>query len=336
MEDKKAELYTYDAPWTIYALAWCQRKDKPFRLSIGSFIEEYTNKIQIVELDADAGKLVRRHTVDHPYPTTKILWMPQAEGPQPDLFATTGDYLRIWKVADDGKTVGMECVLNDNEYSQFCAPLTSFDWNETCPNLIGTSSIDTTCSIWDITTGQEAARTKGVVKTQLIAHDQEVYDISFAKGSGNTFATVGADGSLRLFDLRNLDHSTVIFEDPSATPLLRLSWNKFEEAGYFIAAVRMDDPSVILLDIRHPGVPYCTLTSHEACVNGISWAPHSAAHISTCADDKKALIWDVRGSKAEAILAYEAGGPINQIQWSSAHSDWIGICFDRRLEILRV
>ncbi len=44
-EAKKAELFTYEAPWTIYALAWCQRKDKPFRLAIGSFIEEYTNKV---------------------------------------------------------------------------------------------------------------------------------------------------------------------------------------------------------------------------------------------------------------------------------------------------
>ncbi len=57
-------------------------------------------------------------------------------------------------------------------------------------------------------TGQEAARTKGEIKTQLIAHDQEVYDISFAKGRGgaaNTFATVGADGSVRMFDLRCVD-----------------------------------------------------------------------------------------------------------------------------------
>ena len=53
-------------------------------------------------------------------------------------------------------------------------------------------------------------------------------------------------------------------------------------------------------------------------------------------DDNKALIWDVRPPKAEAILAYEAGGPINQIQWSASHPEWIAICFDNKLEILRV
>ena len=44
-------------------------------------------------------------------------------------------------------------------------------------------------------------KVKGEVKTQLIAHDQEVFDIAFAKGV-NIFASVGADGSVRMFDLR--------------------------------------------------------------------------------------------------------------------------------------
>jgi hypothetical protein len=30
------------------------------------------------------------------------------------------------------------------------APLTAFDWNPKNLNLIGTSSVDTTCTIWDI------------------------------------------------------------------------------------------------------------------------------------------------------------------------------------------
>ena len=38
--------------------------------------------------------------------------------------------------------------------------------------------------------------------TQLIAHDKEVYDIAFAPHGTSTFASVGADGSVRMFDLR--------------------------------------------------------------------------------------------------------------------------------------
>lgn len=38
-------------------------------------------------------------------------------------------------------------------------------------------------------------------KTQLIAHDSEVYDVAFSN-SKDIFGTVGRDGSLRMFDLR--------------------------------------------------------------------------------------------------------------------------------------
>lgn len=32
---------------------------------------------------------------------------------RPDLFATTGDYLRIWKNSDDGNATTLECLLNN-------------------------------------------------------------------------------------------------------------------------------------------------------------------------------------------------------------------------------
>ena len=38
-------------------------------------------------------------------------------------------------------------------------------------------------------------------RTQLIAHDKEVYDIAFGRGV-DLFASVGGDASLRMFDLR--------------------------------------------------------------------------------------------------------------------------------------
>lgn len=38
----------------------------------------------------------------------------------------------------------------------------------------------------------------------------------------------------------------------------------------------------------------------------------------------------------DPILAYTADGEINQIQWASTQPDWIGICYNTSLEILRV
>ena len=48
-------------------------------------------------------------------------------------------------------------IREQNKNSEFCAPLTSFDWNETDPNILGASSIDTTCTIWGLEVGTLAS-----------------------------------------------------------------------------------------------------------------------------------------------------------------------------------
>lgn len=102
-------------------------------------------------------------------------------------------------------------MLDNNRSSNYCAPLTAADWNEVEPSLIATASIDTTCTIWEIEvspqmmnigikywlqTGKavtERKPTQGKVRTQLIAHDKEVFDISFSKlnGGKDIFGSVG-------------------------------------------------------------------------------------------------------------------------------------------------
>ncbi|VDK85311.1 unnamed protein product [Litomosoides sigmodontis] len=340
---KHKEVYKYEAPHTLYSTGWSQHPDssKKFRLALASFIEEYNNKVSIVKLDEDAGEFVDCGSFDHPYPPTKVMWIPDQKGIYPDLIATTGDYLRLWRVGGtDGAQI--EVFLNNNRSSEYCAPLTSFDWNDVDVSLIGTSSIDTTCTIWQVETGQAisvARSTEGTVKTQLIAHDKEVFDIAFTRmASGREiFASVGADGSLRMFDLRHLEHSTIMFEEPSHAPLLRLECNK-QDCNY-IATFVQDSAEVIILDVRIPCTPVAKLDNHRGRVNGIAWAPHSSCHICTAGGDSQALIWDVHTMPRpvdDPILAYQAGGEINQVHWAAAFPDWISICYRNMLEILRV
>src|SRR4029079_8561635 len=94
-------------------------------------------------------------------------------------------------------------------------------------------------------------------KTQLVAHDKEVYDIAFAP-STDVFASAGADGSVRMFDLRSLEHSTIIYESPELVPLLRLTWNKHDHN--YLATFLMEHNQVIILDIRAPSVPVAELS----------------------------------------------------------------------------
>ena len=232
-------------------------------------------------------------------------------------------------------------LILQNKKSEYCAPLTSFDWNETDPSLIGTASIDTTCTIWDVTAQK--------VRTQLIAHEREVFDLAFANGK-DVFASVGADGSVRMFDLRRLDHSTIIYENPNGSPLLRLEWNKQDPS--YLATFTEDSSMTFILDIRMPSTPVAELGGHLACVNATAWAPHSYCHICTAGDDSQALIWDLSSSSSSRhgddpismsfmsethnlnpILAYNADGEINNLQWSTTQWDWISIVYRDKLQI---
>mmetsp|Transcript_8383 Transcript_8383/g.18782 ORF Transcript_8383/g.18782 Transcript_8383/m.18782 type:complete len:379 (+) Transcript_8383:436-1572(+) len=359
-QQQRKEIYTYEAPWTVFSLAWSNRieQNSQFRLAIGSYIEQYNNTVQILRTkyqqqpnsENPTMQIYSACEIEHPYPCTKILWSPEGNKAGAgasagggannfggrDLLATTGDYLRLWSVSDDDEkgdgtlTHKREALLiNNNRNSEYCSPLTSFDWNESDPSMIVTSSIDTTCTIWDINTQ--------TVKTQVIAHDKEVFDLAFSRGT-DVFASVGADGSVRLFDLRSLEHSTIIYETAKLEPLLRLEWNK-QDPNY-LATFKSDSQCTIILDIRQPCTPVTVLAGHAGCVNAVAWAPHSSCHICTAGDDSQALIWDLSQMAKrpidDPILAYTAEGGVNNLQWSSSQPDWVSIAFADKLQILRV
>ncbi|KAG5251590.1 transducin family protein [Salix suchowensis] len=295
-QQKRSEICTYEAPWHIYAMNWSVCHDKKYRLAIASLLEQYPNRVEIVQLDESNGEI---------------------RSDEPVLRALVSTYQNHLHPGQGN--------------SEFCGPLTSFDWNEAEPKRIGTSSIDTTCTIWDIE--------RETVDTQLIAHDKEVYDIAW--GGVGVFASVSADGSVRVFDLRDKEHSTIIYESSEPdTPLVRLGWNKQDPR--YMATIIMDSAKVVVLDIRFPTLPVVELQRHHGNVNAVAWAPHSSCHICTAGDDSQALIWDLSsmGQPVEGgldpILAYTAGAEIEQLQWSSSQPDWVAIAFSTKLQILRV
>ncbi|KAK2978479.1 hypothetical protein RJ640_003233 [Escallonia rubra] len=124
----------------------------------------------------------------------------------------------------------------------------------------------------------------------LIAHHKEVYDIAW--GSVDVLTFVSADGFVRVFDLRDKEHSTIIYESSEPdTPLVRLGWNKQDPR--YMATIIMDSAKVVVLDIRFPTLSVVEIQRHQASVNAIAWAPHSSCHICIADDDSQALIWDL-------------------------------------------
>ena len=95
---------------------------------------------------------------------------------------------------------------------------------------------------------------------------------------------IGADGSVRMFDLRHLEHSTIIYEDPQHQPLLRLAWNK-QDPNY-LATMAMDALEVGL---------------HDSSVYFIHFLLYVSVHLSCC------MLWNICMYVVETLLCYLVG-----------------------------
>ncbi|KAF0700364.1 Aste57867_9114 [Aphanomyces stellatus] len=339
----------YSCPWTVYGMSWRNCHDEKM-LAVTSFTEEYTNHLQVLKLsdvsgadfkstddgtpaanddmDVDEGNKTRftlqsEAIVEHPYPATKVLWSPDSNSSN---LATTADYLRIWHT--QGDTIQCSATLSKYRARENCSPLTSADWNTADPHILGTSSVDTTICIWDLN------NTKAPQK-EIVAHDGEVYDMAFSTGT-NIFASVGGDGSLRVFDLRSLGSCTVLYETVDVRPLIRLAWNKLDTN--YIAVVLAEGPAALILDLRLPSIPIMELPHETGHMNAIAWSPTSPHYICTVGEQHEALMWDISQSTQERrpVLGYHGGAPINQVQWSSTHPEFLAMGVDKTVHVVTV
>jgi WD repeat-containing protein 68 len=120
--------------------------------------------------------------------------------------------------------------------------------------------------------------------------------------SKDVFLSVGADGSLRAFDLRALEHSTILYETPAAQaasppmtsasqsrhqasdsttsttpnkPLARISFSQKEQ--HYLAIFGFGDTTASILDMRNPGVPVAELVGHQKGLSAVGWGCESRA-----------------------------------------------------------
>ncbi|KAF2223720.1 WD40-repeat-containing domain protein [Elsinoe ampelina] len=396
----------YLAPWATYAYDWCKwpvsSGGSGGKMALGSYLEDPHNFIQILDTQVvpQEGSMhggpsygiefTRTAEATCAYPVTRISWEPPSSQKQStDLLATSGDHLRLWSLPPSqpsnvtsninrSSTANTRdapiqkllplALLSNSKTPEHTAPLTSLDWNTLSPKLIITSSIDTTCTIWDIPTL--------TAKTQLIAHDKEVYDVRFCAGSVDVFVSCGADGSVRMFDLRSLEHSTIIYEpsekgekdkvaspvasSPSkqqqqtltpSPPLLRLAASPHD--SHLLATFAADSNLIRILDVRQPGNAIIELHGHGAALNSIEWSPSRRGMLASGADDSLVLVWDLLGAassqnvngsgqpgQTEPQIKYPSanwrcGYEVSNISWApqsvltSQGGDWLGVCGGR-------
>ncbi len=313
-------IYDYFTDKNLYGIAF-QNGNCP-RLAISSLEKSLNNKIEVLELIDNELKKVQEQQLD--YPCTKLIWSPNIN--KSSTLAASSDCIKLYNYIEDTHELKFNHKLA-NKKSKYCGPLTSFDWNTVNDSLLGTASVDTTCTIWDLN--------KVSIKTQLIAHDKEVFDIQFGNDE-NIFISGGADGSVRLFDLRALNHSTIIYETKGSSPINKLALNL--RTSNLIAALSLDKNVIYIFDSRaNSNVCLDELNFHKDPVTGIVWAPDNPTQLCSVSEDNSVVISSVHNDQMlqNTNVSYTAPYPINNVDWCKSFPEWIGITFKNKVQLLR-
>lgn len=307
------------------------------------------------------------------YPVTHLQWDPHMLSPGSQRLAVLLEVLRLYRMTPDPEPTLVQTHLLANNSTAAGSdaydintfpPVTSFDWNRTDPSVLITLSVDTTCTVWDLARLHPLHGDKDTahVKTQLIAHDLEVFDVQFLHHSTSVFASVSNDGLMRVFDLRLLEHSTIIYEPTNATvppphlpathynPLALVALAASNVDQHHLATVGVNLNQVLVIDMRMPGAPATTVDAlfggiSTGAVNLIAWHPLSNL-LLTGGDDCQALVWDIGPETPRPqpdanhvvdtpALAHSEDLEVNQVCWRGS-GDWVGVVSGKSFQAVQI
>lgn len=374
----RRNVYSYSSNLPLYAVSCDGRafSDGSFDIAIGSFVQEYSNQVEIINYSPHSDSLQVRCRFKHLYPPTKVVFLPQGNDMSTlnnkNLLATAGEYLRIWIIPDteysdtlyevnrqinqdrEPKTVSVFSIdknLSENETrGESCSPVTSIDWSPFHKNTIVASGVNGSCSIFDVEANSE---------TNRFHLEGATYDISLSKSNPYIFCTATSHGLLKFFDMRARQRVGVyapFFPDHMCN-ILRVKFNPVRSVLVAAISDGSNDNEVAIVDIRklrtvHQNLSYrCTnkLRRHNSAVNAVSWAPHKDSFLCSVGEDKTALVWAVSdfGEQSQPIpseqyvnekplLAYNSNSFAVNTEWSTANPSRIALVSGNSLELLKV
>ena len=259
--------------------------------------------------------------IESKFPVSSLLFSPFEKSS--DLFITTSDKLKLYSYKESKITPKETFITPKKE----CGPLTSSDWCMSNEAIVGVSSLDSTCSLFDL----NASKLRNI----FVACEREVYDLSFGQNE-NLIMTACADGTIRNFDMRTVEYS-IVNETDEDIPMVRVKWNRISPD--FVLCIGLDKNKINIYDLRNQSNPYAILKSHTNVVNDAVWAPNSNTNLLSVSDDKKAFIWDIytgSGQQVENVMKYETSEEIESCFWGERTENWVGITHGRSVEVLRV
>ena len=186
--------------------------------------------------------------------------------------------------------------------------------------------------------------------SSCIAHEGACGDISFSSHcQGETLATVGDDGYLKIWDSRAFQapHLSKKVSDGEAQSV---DWSRHQE---HIVAIAGKPKDVLVWDLRALGSPLRTLIGHTEEAVIVRWAATREDLLCSGSKDKTVILWDLQADRdqvqpddaqqdedgddvSKELLFIHSGhtGGISDVAWNSQDHFLLGsVAEDNRLQI---
>ncbi|KAA6395944.1 MAG: putative WD-repeat protein [Streblomastix strix] len=352
---KRRRLVTlFQAGFPLYALDFSWRLDKPSRIAYTSIIEGSSNIVGINEVDEYTLGVRAIHTLNQPSIATKIQWIPHSSTHNKDMFATSGDLLRIYEVNSDNRTELLAAMATPNEGIPGYAPVTSFDWSKRDPNFIVTASINNFCSIWDIH--------KERCIMELFVPDAEIFDVKFHGDNQDQIIVGASDGFLKRYDLRQKSFPEPLFRTEALNPILRVCPSPTEKdiVGLvtintnFVTVVDLCKPNSILTKIHPPqsnaqGIVFKDRLNQKP-INTCDFSPLLPRVCAIGGEDASASMWNLDyeqkvNSGVQCVfgmgvqLSFErvdVFDPVQNIKWSNVLKNLVAFTNGSNIHLVRL
>ena len=127
-----------------------------------------------------------------------------------------------------------------------------------------------------------------MLQTTLSGHESVVYEARWHPRQSGLIASVSADCSLRLFDLKQ--NRPIINPLAHPTEILSVDWSKYDDSLLVTGAC---DNTLRLWDIRMLNQSIASLQGHQAAVRRVKFDPHRRDRLASTGYDGQMKIWNL-------------------------------------------
>ncbi|GAB0099723.1 Periodic tryptophan protein 1 homolog [Sergentomyia squamirostris] len=199
-------------------------------------------------------------------------------------------------------------------------------WNRSFPHILASGSVDQTCILWDLDTGQP--------NTIIDVFEEKVQSVKFHPSEAHYVLTGCCDGRVRLFDCRDPASLSTSFKSWHLDgEIEKAVWN-LQDSTYFAASTNRGE--IAYCDIRQD-VPLWKKSAHSDEVSGLFISPTIPGMMISTSADGSMNIWDYNLSDARLVHSDNMGiGRIHSLRFSPENPHIVAVGGDNKKRQFRV